>query len=316
MSHLLIRPPWHLPENAVTPERVYLRRREFLRAMGFVGGGIAAGLPLVGSAAEAASTWTPAKRNPEFDSKETLSSEEAATSYNNYYEFSTSKTRVRELVGKFKTDPWTVEVTGLCEKPFQLDLTALAKDFPLEERVYRFRCVEAWSMVVPWTGFPLAKVIERAVPKSEARFVAFTTVMRPKEMPGLQRLADYPWPYTEGLTLEEGRHPLAFLATGIYGKALPKQNGAPVRLVVPWKYGYKSIKSLVRIEFTAKQPSSLWETLNPVEYPFESNVDPKVSHPRWSQATERKVDTGDRIPTQYLNGYADLVGKLYPNRKG
>jgi sulfoxide reductase catalytic subunit YedY len=316
MSHLLIRPPWHLPDHAVTPERVYLKRREFLRAMGFVGGGIAAGLPLVGNAAEAAPGWNPAKRNPDFDPKETLSSEEAATTYNNYYEFSTSKTRVRELVGKFKTDPWTVEVTGLCEKPFQLDLTALAKDFPLEERVYRFRCVEAWSMVVPWTGFPLAKVIERAVPKSEARFVAFTTVMRPQEMPGLQRLADYPWPYTEGLTLEEGRHPLAFLATGIYGKPLPKQNGAPVRLVVPWKYGYKSIKSLVRIEFTAKQPSSLWETLNPVEYPFESNVDPKVSHPRWSQATERKVDTGDRIPTQYLNGYADLVGKLYPNRKG
>lgn len=171
-------------------------------------------------------------------------------------------------------------------------------------------------MVVPWTGFPLARILEKAKPTSDARFVAFTTALRPDEMPGIQRLADYPWPYTEGLTIEEARHPLAFMATGIYGKPLPKQNGAPVRLVVPWKYGYKSIKSVVRIEFTAKQPSTLWNVLNPTEYPFESNVDPKVPHPRWSQATERLVDTGDRIPTQYLNGYADPVGSLYPNRKG
>jgi len=314
MANVHIRPPWHLPESAVTPESAYLRRREFLRAMGFVGGGLAAGLPLIGADA-VKPTATAVRRNPGFDPKATLSSEESATSYNNYYEFSTSKDRVRQLVGPFKTDPWTVEVAGLCENRFKLDLAALANDFPLEERVYRFRCVEAWAMVVPWTGFPLSKLIEKAKPKAEAKFVAFTTVMRPEEMPGLRRLADYPWPYTEGLTLEEAMNPLALVATGLYGKPLPKQNGAPVRLVVPWKYGYKSIKSIVRVEFTSKQPATLWETLNPVEYPFESNVDPRVPHPRWSQATERMVDTGERVPTQYLNGYADLVGRLYPNRK-
>jgi sulfoxide reductase catalytic subunit YedY len=311
MANILIRPPWHLPDSQITPESAYLRRREFLRSMGFIGGGL-----LTGFAAEAADApKTAVPRNPDFDPKEPLSLEEAATSYNNFYEFSTSKTRVKELVGRFRTDPWTVEVAGLCEKPFKLDLTALTRDFSPEERVYRFRCVEAWAMVVPWTGFPLAKVIEKAQPKSEARFVSFTTALRPDEMPGIARLADYPWPYTEGLTLEEARHPLTLLATGIYGRPMPKQNGAPVRLVVPWKYGYKSIKSIVRIEFTAKQPATLWETLNPREYPFESNVDPKVPHPRWSQSTERMVDTGDRVPTRYLNGYADLVGKLYPNRK-
>jgi methionine sulfoxide reductase catalytic subunit len=311
MANILIRPPWHLPDSQITPESAYLRRREFLRSMGFIGGGLLTGL--AAEAADAQKTAVP--RNPDFDPKEPLSLEEAATSYNNFYEFSTSKTRVKELVGKFKTDPWTVEVAGLCEKPFKLDLTALTRDFSPEERVYRFRCVEAWAMVVPWTGFPLAKVIEKAQPKSEARFVSFTTALRPDEMPGIARLADYPWPYTEGLTLEEARHPLTLLATGIYGRPMPKQNGAPVRLVVPWKYGYKSIKSIVRIEFTPKQPATLWETLNPKEYPFESNVDPKVPHPRWSQSTERMVDTGDRVPTRYLNGYADLVGKLYPNRK-
>jgi methionine sulfoxide reductase catalytic subunit len=314
MANVLIRPPWHLPESAVTPESAYLRRREFLRAMGFVGGGLAAGLPLVGADAVKPAAAA-ARRNPDFDPKATLSSEEAATSYNNFYEFSTSKDRVRQLVGPFKTDPWTVEVAGLCENRFKLELAALANDFPLEERVYRFRCVEAWAMVVPWTGFPLSKLVEKAKPKAEAKFVAFTTLMRPEEMPGLRRLADYPWPYTEGLTLEEAMNPLALVATGLYGKPLPKQNGAPVRIVVPWKYGYKSIKSIVRVEFTSKQPATLWETLNPVEYPFESNVDPRVPHPRWSQATERMVDTGERVPTQYLNGYAGLVGKLYPNRK-
>ena len=312
MSNIVLRPSWHIPESRITPERVYLRRREFLRAMGFVGGGLAAGL--AGSADEPARPK--AARNPDFDPKERLSDEEAATGYNNFYEFSTSKSRVKDLVGKFRIDPWTVEVAGLCENRFKVDLTSMAKDYPAEERVYRFRCVEAWSMVVPWTGFPLAKILEKAKPTSDARYVAFTTALRPDEMPGIHRLADYPWPYTEGLTIEEARHPLAFMATGIYGKPLPKQNGAPVRLVVPWKYGYKSIKSVVRIEFTSKQPATLWNFLNPTEYPFESNVDPKVPHPRWSQATERLVDTGERIPTRYLNGYADLVGSLYPNRKG
>jgi methionine sulfoxide reductase catalytic subunit len=318
MASVLPRPFWHLPDATVTPEHLFHRRRDFLKSMGFIGGGITAGLPLIGAETTLLSPpvgRSKPKRNPDFDPKGPLSSESAAISYNNFYEFSTTKTRVRELVGSFRIDPWTVLVDGLCEAPFKLDLAALATAFPVEERVYRFRCVEAWSMVVPWTGFQLSKIIEKAKPKAEAKFVSFTTALRPEEMPGVRRLADYPWPYTEGLRLDEALHPLTFMATGLYGKPLPKQNGAPVRLVVPWKYGYKSIKSVVRIEFTSKQPSTLWETLSPEEYPFESNVDPKISHPRWSQASERNVDTGDRIPSQYLNGYADLVGSLYPNRK-
>lgn len=324
MAHVIVRPPWHLPDSAITPESVYHRRRDFLRALGFVGGGVAVGLPALAqapaspAAAPAAPKgpgFTPGSRNPEFNPTLRLSDESVATGYNNYYEFSTTKTRVRELVGRFRTDPWTIDVGGLCEKPMKLSLADLLQGFPQEERVYRFRCVEAWSMVVPWNGFPLAALVARAKPKPEARFVAFTTVLRPEEMPGIARMPDYPWPYTEGLRLDEAMHPLSFVATGIYGKPLPRQNGAPVRLVVPWKYGYKSIKSIVRIEFTTKQPSTLWETLNPREYPFESNVDPQVPHPRWSQATERVVDTGERIPTLYLNGYAPLVATLYPNRK-
>ncbi len=327
MAHVIVRPPWHLPDSSITPESVYHRRREFLKALGFVGGGLAVGLPAlgegvsgqgglgVGNPAPKAAAFSPGKRNPDHNPNVRLSDSEVATGYNTFYEFSTTKTRVRDLVGRFRTDPWTLEVNGLCDNPLKLDLGDLLQGFNQEERVYRFRCVEAWSMVVPWNGFPLADLIAKAKPKPEAKFVAFTTVLRPEEMPGIARLPDYPWPYTEGLRIDEALHPLTLVATGIYGKPLPKQSGAPVRLVVPWKYGYKSIKSVVRIEFTSKQPTTLWETLNPREYPFESNVDPRVPHPRWSQATERVVDTGERIPTQYLNGYASLVGKLYPDRK-
>ncbi len=317
MPNVIVRPPWHLPDSAVTPESVYRRRRDFLRAMGFIGGGLAVGLPALAQSTNLAkaTAFSAGKRNPDFNPTVRLSDEEVATHYNNFYEFSTTKTRVRDLASRFRTDPWTLEVNGLCENPLKLGLNDLLQGFPHEERVYRFRCVEAWSMVVPWSGFPLAQLIAKAKPKAEAKFVAFTTVLRPEEMPGVARLPDYPWPYTEGLRMDEALHPLTMVATGLYGKPLPKQNGAPVRLVVPWKYGYKSIKSIVRIEFTAKQPSTLWETLNAQEYPFESNVDPQVPHPRWSQASERVVDTGERIPTQYLNGYADLVAKLYPNRK-
>jgi sulfoxide reductase catalytic subunit YedY len=177
--------------------------------------------------------------------------------------------------------------------------------------VYRFRCVEAWSMVVPWTGFPLSKLIVKAKPKSEAKFVRFFTVNRPNEALGMAKLRGYPWPYFDGLRMDEAMHPLALIATGIYGKPLPKQHGAPLRLVVPWKYGFKSVKSIVKIEFVEKQPTSFWETLGPDEYPFEANVNPKVPHPRWSQAFERVIDTGDRVRTLPLNGYGDQVGKLY-----
>ena len=218
---------------------------------------------------------------------------------------------MHQRVDKFVTAPWPVKIHGLCEKPVTLDAQELAAEFGLEERVYRFRCVEAWSAIVPWTGFELRKLLEKVQPKAGAKFVKFVTAFRPEQMPGVARLRGYPWPYTEGLTLGEAMHPLTMLATGVYGKPLPKQNGAPIRLVVPWKYGFKSGKSLVEIELTDKQPKTLWETLSPEEYPFEANVDPAIPHARWSQATERVVDSGDRIRTLPLNGYAAQLSGLY-----
>ena len=317
MAHVIIRPPWHLPETTVTPESRYLARRDFLRSIGAFGLGLASAGFALGepTAAATRTSYLPAKRNPDFDPKWPLTDEKYPTHYNNFYEFSTTKTRVSQLVDKFVVDPWTVTVGGLCKKPLRLSLDDLAKDFTYEERVYRFRCVEAWSMVVPWTGFPLSDLLKKADPKPEAKFVKFVTAAKPDQMPGIEQLSDYPWPYTEGLRLDEAMHPLTLAATGLYGKPLPKQNGAPIRIVVPWKYGYKSIKSIVHIEFTDTQPATLWETLNPREYPFESNVDPMVRHPRWSQSTERVVDTGDRISTLQYNGYGDSVAALYAAKK-
>jgi sulfoxide reductase catalytic subunit YedY len=209
-----------------------------------------------------------------------------------------------------------VTIGGLVEKPLTLDVRELVDEMPMEERVYRFRCVEAWSMIVPWTGFPLAKLLEKVGPKPAARFVRFVTAARPDQMPGWERLKfqGYPLPYNEGLRLDEAMHPLTLVATGLYGKPLPKQNGAPIRIVVPWKYGYKSIKSIVKIELVERQPATLWETLSPTEYPFESNVDPNVPHPRWSQATERVLDTDDRIRTLKYNGYESQVAALYARK--
>jgi sulfoxide reductase catalytic subunit YedY len=255
----------------------------------------------------------PFPRNPKFNPDVKLTDEEVAGSYNNFYEFSLDKEAVRLLTGKFVTSPWSIEVKGLCENPMTVDLDDLVTQMPMEERVYRFRCVEAWAMIVPWTGFPLSKLIEKAKPKPEAKFLRFETANRPDQFPGMRsfRTAGYPWPYFEGLRMDEAMHPLTLVATGIYGKPLSKQHGAPVRMVVPWKYGYKSIKSVVKIEFVAAQPKTFWETLAADEYPFESNVNPKVPHPRWSQASERMIGTGDRVRTQVYNGYGDLVAKLY-----
>jgi methionine sulfoxide reductase catalytic subunit len=313
MANILIRPGWHIPERRATPERVFHNRRQFLRQMGFSGAGLLAGLlgARTGAAEAAAKKAYPYQRNKAFDPGWTLSNQRVVETYNNFYEFSTSKERVHTLVGDFVTSPWEVDIGGLCEKPMKVDARELAASMPLEERVYRFRCVEGWAMIVPWTGFPLARLIEKVQPKPEAKFVKFVTALKPEQMPGLARLRSYPWPYTEGLRLDEAMHDLTLMTTGVYGKALPKQMGAPLRLVVPWKYGYKSIKSIVKIEFTATQPRTLWETLSPEEYPFESNVNPRVPHPRWSQATERMIDSDDRVRTQPFNGYGDLVAKLY-----
>ena len=274
-----------------------------------LGAGIA-GLSLVDTLqAAAAAKLYPAKRSAKYNPKVVLTNKAWATGYNNFYEFTTSKEHVRFLVDKFKTNPWPVEVSGLCDKPFKFDALDMAKKLGLEERVYRFRCVEAWSMIVPWTGYTLSKLLKQAEPKASAKYVKFYTAMKPAEMPGLARLPQYPWPYTEGLRLDEAMHDLTFMATGIYGEPLPKQNGAPLRLVVPWKYGYKSIKSIVKIEFTDRQPKTLWNALAPREYPFESNVDPGVPHPRWSQASERLIGPNPvRIKTIKFNGYPQVAG--------
>src|SRR6185369_8993929 len=230
--------------------------------------------------------------------------------YNNFYEFSTDKAEVSVLATRLVTSPWPIQISGLIDQPMTPDARELMEMFPLEERVYRFRCVEAWAMVVPWTGFPLSKLIEKVAPQSGAKFLRFETFNRPEQAPGMKR-NNFPWPYFEGLRLDEAMHPLTMVVTGIYGKPLPKQHGAPLRLIVPWKYGYKSIKSIVKIEFVAEQPKTFWETLAADEYPFESNVDPAVPHPRWSQATERMIDTGDRVRTKPFNGYADQAASLY-----
>ncbi|HSH94386.1 MAG TPA: protein-methionine-sulfoxide reductase catalytic subunit MsrP [Roseimicrobium sp.] len=314
MANLIIRPEWYISEKGVTPENVFNSRREFLKKLGFAGAGLMAasgGLLAAEGQGGAASGKYPYPRNTVFNPGWPLSDEKVAATYNNYYEFSTSKDRVHQLVDKFTIDPWSIEIGGMVEKPMKVDARELAGMFPLEERVYRFRCVEAWAMVVPWTGFPLSKLLEKVQPKSGAKFVKFQTAVKADQMPGLARLRGYPWPYTEGLRLDEAMNPLTLVTTGIYGKPMPKQHGAPVRMVVPWKYGYKSIKSIVKIELVDRQPATLWETLSPEEYPFESNVDPAVPHPRWSQATERMIDSGDRVRTQPYNGYGSFVAGLY-----
>ena len=313
MANLILRRDWHLPDRLVTPEKAFLNRRHFLRQMGLAGGSLIAASNL--QIAEAAETTPasiyPAKRSPDFNPGWTLTNEKVAGTYNNFYEFSLDKAITPQLTAKFVTAPWPIEITGLVEKPMTIDAAELASLFPIEERVYRFRCVEAWAMIVPWTGFPLSKLIEKVSPKSEAKFVRFETFNRPEQAPGMKRLTRYPWPYFEGLRIDEAMNPLTLVTSGIYGKQLPKQHGAPVRLVVPWKYGYKSIKSIVKIEFIARQPTTFWEALAPDEYPFESNVNPKVPHPRWSQAFERMIDTGDRVRTQLYNGYGSQVAKQY-----
>jgi sulfoxide reductase catalytic subunit YedY len=314
MANIILRPDWFIPENAATPEKIYRNRRQFLREMGIAGIGVLAP-SLVARAVETSNSSNaklyPAKRNPEFNPDWKLTDEKIAGSYNNFYEFSLGKEKVKDLVGNFVISPWSVKVGGLVEKPQALDLDDIVKTAALEERVYKFRCVEGWSMTVPWTGFPLSKLIERLKPKTEAKFIRFETANLPEQMPGMRFMKNYPWPYFEGLRMDEAMNPLTMVVTGIYGKALAKQHGAPIRIVVPWKYGYKSIKSIVKIDFITTQPTTFWETLAPDEYPFESNVNPSVPHPRWSQATERIIDSGDRAKTQIYNGYGKYVAALY-----
>jgi sulfoxide reductase catalytic subunit YedY len=258
----------------------------------------------------AASDLYPVPRNPIFTLDRPLTGEIHAASYNNFYEFTTRKGSVWKKVAKFRTHPWQVEIAGLVEKPGVFDIDELVRLAPLEERLYRFRCVEAWAMAVPWTGFPMRALVEKVRPLSAARYARFVSFLRPEEAPN-QHPSYGPWPYTEGLTMAEVTNELTLLGTGIYGHPLPKQHGAPIRLIVPWKYGFKSIKSIVRIEFTERQPATLWNTIAPHEYDFWANVNPGVAHPRWSQATERMIGSGERRPTILYNGYGPWVARLY-----
>jgi sulfoxide reductase catalytic subunit YedY len=313
--------PWELPERAATAEAIAMNRRQLLAsgafaAATFVGCKASASAPEIAGPKLFRASGLPATRNRDYIVAERpITAENLATTYNNFYEFTSEKEGVHELVGQMPTDPWTVEVGGECHQPKKFDLAELVKKMPIEERVYRFRCVEAWSMTVPWTGFPLKALLDRVEPKKNAKYVRFVTFDKAKWAPSMERTPWYPWPYAEGLTIEEAAHPLTLMVTGMYGKDLPRQNGAPIRLIVPWKYGFKSAKSIVKIELTEAQPKTFWNELAPTEYGFFSNVDPKTPHPRWSQATERLLDDGQRIPTLPFNGYASAVASLYPSGK-
>jgi sulfoxide reductase catalytic subunit YedY len=299
---MLIKKPSDIPSSEITPEALYHSRREFLRAAGLLGI-VAAGGAL--GAAKVAHAMTQDGQN-----KDELTPFEDVTTYNNFYEFGTDKGDPSENAKGFKTKPWTVKVEGLVSKPATYNLEDFIKPYKLEERVYRHRCVEAWSMVIPWLGFPMADLIKTVQPLGSAKFIEFQTLYDPKQMPG-QRAPILPWPYTEGLRLDEAMHPLAIFAVGLYGKTLLPQNGAPLRTVIPWKYGFKATKSIARIRFTDKQPKTAWNEATPNEYGFYANVNPEVDHPRWSQAKERRIGEFRKRPTLMLNGYADQVGRLY-----
>ncbi len=295
--------------SEITPKEVYLSRRDFIKAAGVVAGSLAltACAPDLAEATPLAVSSGPARAD---ELGEPANSFEEITNYNNYYEFSTNKEAVASLAKGFTTAPWTVEVGGLVNKPKTFGVEDLLSMFPQEERVYRLRCVEAWSMVIPWNGFPLASLLKLVEPTSNAKYVRFETVYRPEEMKG-QGSPFYPWPYQEGLRLDEAMNDLTLLASGIYGETILPQNGAPLRLVVPWKYGFKSIKSIVKIELVAEKPNTLWNTVATDEYGFYANVNPSVDHPRWSQASERRIGEISRRVTLPFNGYGEQVASLY-----
>ncbi len=311
---------WAIPEKEATQEEVYLGRRKFLSSAGYLslGGLLLSGLgsralSIFGDGGEEeviklpsthSSSLYPAARNNAYRLDRPLTAELAAASYTNFYEFSSGKEVWRHIEG-FKARPWMVEITGLVEKPLVLGIDELVRRMPLEERLYRHRCVEAWAMAVPWTGFPLRDLLRLSRPLSSAKFVVMTSFMAPDIAP--RQKLDLPWPYTEGLTIEEAANELAFMATGIYGHELPAQHGAPIRLVVPWKYGFKSIKSIVKIEFASGRPATFWNTLAPDEFGFTANVNPDLPQKRWSQKTEWMLGTKERRPTLIYNGYGEAV---------
>lgn len=310
---------WEIPESQATPEDVFLRRREIVKA-------IAAG-PILAAAAtlprplmaaveseDPSAHLYPVMRNPRFKLDRPVTPEDISTTYNNFYEFGSHK-EIWRRAQDLSIRPWEVRIHGDVEEPFTIGIDDLLARMPLEERLYRHRCVEAWSMDVPWSGFPMKALVELAKPLSEARYVVMQTFQDASVAPG-QKQFWYPWPYTEGVTMAEATNELAFIVTGMYGKPVPKQNGAPLRLALPWKYGFKSVKSIVSFEFTANRPVTFWEALAPNEYGFWANVNPEVPHPRWSQATERNIGTGERVPTRIYNGYGEFVADLYKDLEG
>jgi sulfoxide reductase catalytic subunit YedY len=314
--------PKKIPASEITDPAVYFNRRTFMRAGIVAASAIATGL--VYRRLNRVATGTidtpriegltqPAAASAEtagFRSTDQATPFQDITHYNNFYEFSTDKERVADAAAKFETKGWQVSVEGLAQKPGVFDLDDLLKISPPEERVYRMRCVEGWSMVIPWAGFSLSKLLQQVLPLSGAKYVAFETLLDPKRMPG-QQAGVLDWPYVEGLRMDEAMHPLTLLASGLYGRALPPQDGAPIRLVIPWKYGFKGIKSIVKIKLVAAQPRTTWSAQAPNEYGFYANVNPHVDHPRWSQATEQRIGESGRRPTLMFNGYEDQVGHLY-----
>ena len=309
---MLIKKPSDIPAHEITPKRLYLSRRRFIAGAGVLAGGaLAAGrladLVSPSDSTLAATTLNFSKSSYSTSEKQTPLND--ITHYNNYYEFSTDKYEPADLAKSFNPRPWTIKVEGLVNKPKTFDIDSLLK-LQLEERIYRMRCVEGWSMVIPWIGFPLSSLLNPVEPNSKAKFVEFTTLYDPKRFPGQQRNV-LEWPYVEGLRMDEAMHPLTILAVGLYGETLPNQDGAPIRLVVPWKYGFKGIKAIVKIKLVEHQPTSTWTKAAPNEYGFYSNVNPNVDHPRWSQAKERRIGEFFKRPTLMYNGYGDQVASLY-----
>jgi sulfoxide reductase catalytic subunit YedY len=310
--HVIHRRGWEIPERFATPEHLFFDRRAFLAATGAAALSLAPGAALAQRAADVPDPTQglyPAKRNEKFTLDRPVTDEKINTNYNNFYEFGSTK-NVTRAAQALKVRPWTIKLDGMVEKEQEIAIDDLLKKVTIEERLYRHRCVEAWSMAIPWSGFPMSQLVEIAKPLSSAKYVRMETFFD-KAMAPEQRKPYYPWPYIEGLTMAEATNELAFMVTGAYGKPVPKQMGAPIRLAVPWKYGFKSVKSIVKFTFTDQRPKSYWEALQASEYGFWANVNPQVSHPRWSQATEEFIGTGERKPTLLFNGYGDYVADIY-----
>jgi len=311
--HVMRRRGWEIPERLATPEHMFLNRRDFLSAT--VAGAIAlspesAMAQRVTDLPDPTADLYPAKHNDRYKVDRAVTEERINTNYNNFYEFGMSK-QISRAAQALKLRPWTVKIDGMVEKPQEFDIDSLIRKIPLEERVCRHRCVEAWGMTVPWSGFPLVKLVELAKPLSSAKYLRMETFLDSSMAPG-QKARLYPWPYVEGITMAEARNDLAFLVTGAYGKPVAKSMGAPIRLALPWKYGFKSIKSIVKFTFTDQRPKSYWEALQASEYGFWANVNPEVPHPRWSQANEEVLGAGGkRVPTLLFNGYGEFVADLY-----